>query len=250
MTVADITESLGARVVVVSPHLDDAILSLGATIWRAAQAGAMVEVVTVFSGNPESTEAGKEWDHRTGFATVGAAAARRRVEDEHACRIVGATTRWLSHGPSYDYCTDAIYRDVAHACSGADSALIPGFPLAHRDHAILTRLLLEHGLPAPQVALYVEQPYAFNRRTSRPVPVLSDDLAEVAGGQPNWTRARASLGDVLVKRRAIRAYASQLHAIGIGLEKGARLERMLWHEHRLGGEGIGFLRSVRAINGD
>ena len=38
------------RLVVVSPHLDDAVLSLGATLAHAVESGATVEVLTVFAG--------------------------------------------------------------------------------------------------------------------------------------------------------------------------------------------------------
>jgi hypothetical protein len=44
----------GNRIVVVSGHLDDAVLSLGSTVTHAVQAGAKVEILTVFSDSPAS----------------------------------------------------------------------------------------------------------------------------------------------------------------------------------------------------
>jgi LmbE family N-acetylglucosaminyl deacetylase len=45
--------STGPDVVVLSPHLDDAVLSLGATIGRMAAAGCRVEVWTAFTAGPD-----------------------------------------------------------------------------------------------------------------------------------------------------------------------------------------------------
>jgi hypothetical protein len=48
---------LQGRVVVVSAHLDDAALSLGATIARVASMGGEVSVLTVLAGDPDSNSA-------------------------------------------------------------------------------------------------------------------------------------------------------------------------------------------------
>ena len=50
-----VDERLLGRVVVVSPHLDDAVLSLGATMAHAIESGAKVEVLTVFGCEPTSS---------------------------------------------------------------------------------------------------------------------------------------------------------------------------------------------------
>ena len=42
------------RLVVISPHLDDAVMSVGGTIARAVRAGVKVEVLTVFGYVPLS----------------------------------------------------------------------------------------------------------------------------------------------------------------------------------------------------
>ncbi|MDP9436492.1 MAG: PIG-L family deacetylase, partial [Actinomycetota bacterium] len=42
------------RVAVVSPHLDDAVFSLGASIRGAVRRGTRVEVLTVLAGLPDS----------------------------------------------------------------------------------------------------------------------------------------------------------------------------------------------------
>ena len=76
---SELKAHLEGDVVVVSPHLDDAALSLGAAIARARRIGAArVVVLTVFAGNPESDLPAGGWDSRAGFATEGEASRARR----------------------------------------------------------------------------------------------------------------------------------------------------------------------------
>ena len=135
--------SLG-RVVVVSPHLDDGVLSLGASIASFARQGASVELLTVLACDPESTAPAGGWDRRGGFATEGESAQARREEDRRACATLGATPVWLPFG-SVDYerhGDDTEVRDaVASAVADAELVLLPGHPLTHPDHAWLARLL-------------------------------------------------------------------------------------------------------------
>ncbi|HEV3227404.1 MAG TPA: PIG-L family deacetylase, partial [Acidimicrobiales bacterium] len=84
--------ALQGSVVVLSPHLDDAVLSLGATIAASVRAGASVRVVTVFSGDPTSTRAASRWEVQCGFSSAAEAARTRRDEDTVACGRIGATT--------------------------------------------------------------------------------------------------------------------------------------------------------------
>ena len=90
------------RVAVLSPHLDDAVLSLGAAIARAVREGATVTIVTVFAGDVDSALPASNWDRLAGFATEGEAAAARRVEDATACALLGAEPRPLPF-PDYPY---------------------------------------------------------------------------------------------------------------------------------------------------
>jgi LmbE family N-acetylglucosaminyl deacetylase len=74
--------------VILSPHLDDAVLSLGGLIGRAVAAGRKVEVVSCFtSGPPLDTIAPA---HRV-FGDY----SMRRAEDERAMAVLGAKYRWL-----------------------------------------------------------------------------------------------------------------------------------------------------------
>jgi LmbE family N-acetylglucosaminyl deacetylase len=85
---------LGRRVIVLSPHLDDAVFSLGATIAREARTGVQVTVLTVFGGDPESSTRAGDWDRDAGFATEGEAVASRRREDHRACSVLSVAPLW------------------------------------------------------------------------------------------------------------------------------------------------------------
>ena len=208
---------LSGRIVVISPHLDDAVLSLGAAISRAARHGAEITVLTVLAGDPGSTEPAGEWDRRAGFATAGEAVRARRLEDERACELVRARPVWL---PFSDHQYDRggseaeIREAVADAVTGAH-VLLPGFPLVHHDHAWLHRLL-DGAFPQDRVELYAEQPYAAWTDRSRPA---------------GWRPVRAGPIDWQRKLRACRAYRSQLPLLGGGV-----LAAILRHELRAGGE--------------
>nr|MBA3401482.1 PIG-L family deacetylase [Actinomycetota bacterium] len=79
----------GKRIVVVSPHSDDGVLSLGAAMASWARRGAQVELLTVFALDPSSDAPAGGWDGRAGFSTEGEAAVGRRAEDTAACAILG-----------------------------------------------------------------------------------------------------------------------------------------------------------------
>lgn len=230
------------HVVVVSPHLDDAVLSLGASIRRAMRRGARVDVLTVLSGDPASTTPADEHNCRAGFATVGEAARARRVEDDLACRLVGARALWLpfaddANEPRAD--DDDIRIALADRLEGYDAVLLPGFPLTHRDHRRISRLTLQALEPDRVVGLYVEQPYASWRAlsrkglTRRPAPANAA-LAEIGlhlADDGRWQPTLGTPGDWASKIKATGAYHSQLAV----LRRSPRA-RILAYELLRGGE--------------
>ena len=128
-----------------SPHFDDGVLSLGASIASWCRAGATVLLLTVFGCDPDSTAPSGGWDRRGGFGTEGESARARREEDRLACAVLGATSVPLPFG-SVDYERHGEDGDVraavAPAVEGADLVLLPGFPLSHPDHDWLVRTLV------------------------------------------------------------------------------------------------------------
>jgi LmbE family N-acetylglucosaminyl deacetylase len=229
------------RTVIISPHLDDAVMSLGAAIATAVGLGASIEVLTVFGCNPASDTPATPWDAHSGFKTEGEAATGRREEDREACKRVGAEPQWLDFG-NEEYPPQAseaeILSAVRSATRGADRALIPGYPLVHRDHVQLSRLLLREGLNGIPLGLYAEQPYVFYDRRTRRQPVIASAIESMLAGPPAWAYQRLSRPQRQLKARAIRAYQSQLRQLG--LSRWGVL-RLLHHEGSLGGEAIAWL---------
>jgi len=208
-------ETPGRRVVVVSPHLDDGVLSLGAAIAAWSRAGARVELLTVLGCDPASEAPAGGWDRRGGFATEGASARARREEDRRACAILGATPVWLPFG-SVDYERHGDEADVRRAAveavGAADLVLVPGSPLSHPDHEWLVRTLVADGLDRGRLALYAEQPYT---RRAGVGPQTPPWLAS-AVGRSTFAPVPARLRDRHAKWRAIRCYRSQLPLLGMG----------------------------------
>jgi LmbE family N-acetylglucosaminyl deacetylase len=197
-----------SRIVVVSVHLDDGVLSLGAAMAGWARRGSRVELLTVLACDPSSDAAAGGWDSRAGFATEGQSARARREEDRRACERLGVTPHWLPFG-SVDYARHGSDDEVANAVvgvvDGADEVLMPGFPLTHPDHAWLTRLLSARGLAAMRIGSYIEHPYGGRD-----------------GGDPgdSYRSLRAGPRHRLAKWRAIREYRSQLPLLGLSRNRG------------------------------
>jgi LmbE family N-acetylglucosaminyl deacetylase len=232
---------LSSSIVVISPHLDDAVLSLGATVAHAVRSGAKVEILTVFGYGPASNAPAGPWDTKSGYRTEAQACLARRAEDANACRILGATPRWLDFGaePYERRGTPAeILAAVTAAVAGAGSVLIPGYPLAHPDHAELSQLLLS-GKLASRVGLYAEQPYLFWERKQRAPAMRAAPIEPLLTAPLTWTHQRVGRPERLLKLRAVRSYRSQLPQLGL---RHIGLYRMLWHERTQGGELIAWLR--------
>jgi LmbE family N-acetylglucosaminyl deacetylase len=207
----------GDSIVVVSPHSDDGVLSLGASMARWARAGRDVELLTVLALDPGSDAPTKGWDRRAGFMTEGEAARARRDEDRAACAALGVTPRWLPFG-SVDYERHgddaAVWDAVLEVVDGAEAVLVPGSPLSHPDHVWVNGLLASK-LPSRALGLYGEQPYTLR-----------------AAAEP-FARATVSARDRIAKWRAIRAYGSQLPLLGMrgSLRRGAL--RLAWADERI-----------------
>lgn len=213
-------ERLAGDVAVLSPHLDDAVLSLGAAI---AGARGEVTVVTVFAGDPDSTGAAGEWDSRAGFSTAGEAARARREEDALACSDVGARPVWLpfvdhQYPPDGD---EAVWARLVDALGGAETVLVPAFPLIHPDHGRLLELVERNGLPGRRLGRYVEQPYA----------------AAWTDGSPGdgWASLAAGLPQRVAKLRACGRYVSQLPLLR---NSGPVLRKVVAYEVARGGESV------------
>jgi LmbE family N-acetylglucosaminyl deacetylase len=231
-------QASGRRIVVVSPHLDDGALSLGAAMAGWSRTGARVELLTVLGCDPDSEAPAGGWDGRAGYRTEGDSARGRREEDRRACALLGVTPVWLPFG-SVDYERHGDEQDVrgavADAVAGADAALVPGFPLSHPDHEWLVRTLAEGRFGCRRLGLYAEQPYAHRAGRGTEAP---EWVAVALGGRASFSPLRASARDRLAKWRAIREYRSQLPLLGMrrSLRRGAHTlalhaEWVAWADH-------------------
>jgi LmbE family N-acetylglucosaminyl deacetylase len=148
-----VTDDELARVVVVSPHLDDAVLGCGQFL--AAHPGATV--VTVFAGIPDEYPDPGWWSRLGGFGPGDDVMAARREEDRQALDTLGAVPHWL------DFCesmfTDGVIRpsaeDIAAALAAALRDLAPTLVLvplglANPEHGVThdAALALRRGMHA------------------------------------------------------------------------------------------------------
>jgi LmbE family N-acetylglucosaminyl deacetylase len=221
---------LHGRVAVLSPHLDDGAYSLGAAISESIRGGAHVSLVTIFAGDPNSDRPPSPWDQRLGFRSAAEAARARRKEDGRACELLGAVPVWLPFDDHYGRPSDdgEVWAAIEQAVGGAETVLVPGFPLDHEDHLRVARMALTNGLPTSEIGLYVEQPYAAVHGGPPEVPAW---LALLVGAEPGWQAVRARPRARLRKARAWRAYRSQFQHFGY-----RSLVNVLRYEARRGGE--------------
>lgn len=100
-------------VVIVSPHLDDAVLGCGRLM--AAHPGATV--VTVYAGGPPVyPDPMTHWDTLAGFVAGDDVLAARREEDAAALTVLGATPSWLDfvEHPRFPEPAWLCYEDVGY----------------------------------------------------------------------------------------------------------------------------------------
>jgi len=227
--------------VYLSPHLDDAVLSCGGSIWQQAQAGERVLVVTVFAGapptdallSPFARELHTRWGH------LDDAVAQRREEDRAALTLLGAeAVHWPYTDCIYRQTPDgrfpyasegALWGEVHVAEMGLISELadrVTALPLSphnadtlvhavraplgigyHVDHQIVRRAVESSG----RALLYYEDyPYAKDRQAVQAA-------LQPEGGE--WRAGLVALSEEALRAKiaAIACYRSQLSTFWTGL---------------------------------
>jgi LmbE family N-acetylglucosaminyl deacetylase len=234
--------TLPGRVLALSPHLDDAVWSIGGALADAARRGAEVTVATVLAGDPSSRAPAGRWDKRCGFRSAGKAAEVRQAEDRRACAAIGARPLHLPYwDESYDRGGDdgEIWAALGPVVDVAERVLTPGFPATHGDHTWLASLAAVRLGATGRLVLYGEEPYAMwalQRDGARIETPAS--LRELLPAGVRWERTRATRPGRAAKHQASRAYSSQLNA-----RRGPyRLLpiRLAAHELLRGGELLGY----------
>jgi LmbE family N-acetylglucosaminyl deacetylase len=226
-------------VTVVSPHLDDAVLSVGGTIHDLTRGGVDVTIVTVFAGDPSADRPASYWDAKRGTRTQGAAVRARRDEDEAAAAELGATSRalpWEDSGYPGHRDPDAIWAGLGPLVDEADLTLLPGWPLSHADHRYATLLVMDRLPRTAPIAFYAEQPYA-----AEPITLLKgilrgrtvEPLRYAYDGKITWCCRRLGPDGRDAQDRALARYAGELQNLGVRARWGRLVRRLS------GGEWIG-----------
>jgi LmbE family N-acetylglucosaminyl deacetylase len=212
--------------IILSPHFDDAVFSLGGFIATAPE---RVIVVTVFAGTPAEGIVGR-WDRRSGFKTATEAMRARALENEAALAVLGVPPTGIVN---LDF-LDRQYREHEVPAAGLRSAIAAALrhvvrrhggslnvfaPASgwHPDHRLVTDSIIEpwtaQDLPDMHLFLYQDQPYAYfelRRRTLAPLRFAKLGVAENrhrVAAEPHWLKFDETQASR--KREAADQYKSQ-----------------------------------------
>jgi len=143
-----------SRRIVISPHLDDAVLSC----WHVLEAGGAT-VVTVFTGAPDAGTTGW-WDRLTGSSDSPARVRERRREDERAMSLAGVGYAHLDlQDEQYrrNGASPPVTAALAEHLDGADEVYAPLGFFFSGDHELVREAVL--ALRA-NTRLYADLPHA------------------------------------------------------------------------------------------
>jgi LmbE family N-acetylglucosaminyl deacetylase len=227
---------------VLSPHLDDAIMSLGGTMYLLGRLGVAMRVVTLFAGDPARVTPPSHWDLHRGTKTAGDAFRERRDEDRAASEALGVEPVWLpfiddSYLARRD--PDEIWAAVEPHLAGAAAVLTPGSPLAHADHRYTTALAVDRLDSTVPMLFYAEQPYC-----SRPRYFAGyvrghtpSTLGNILGQDVEWDAVKLDKASRDAKRGATGCYAGEIAMFGVRSHLDDFVARVLRREsvaHRVG----------------
>ena len=213
-----------ARVVVISPHLDDAVLGCGRLL--AAHPGSTV--VTVYAGRPAAyPDPPTEWDAHGGFAAGDDVLASRREEDRRALALLDATPVWLDfvehqylareEWVGADRTVDALEAAVRAA---EPTAVFAPFGLANPDHDATHQAALVVRGRMGGIAWFCYEDMGYQH-----VPgLLAWRVARLFRALVWPTPAVVPLDETdSRRRRALAEYASQVRALEAEWQVGAKL---------------------------
>ena len=222
------------RLLVISPHLDDAVLSCGLLI--AAHPGTVV--CTVFTA-PPTENVTTDWDRAAGFADAFEAMRTRQEEDREALGLLSAKAVHLLFcdaqyhaSPDQDTLIDAL----SQAFSGTrPTVVLMPLGLFHSDHVLVAGacLALMGRQPATTFIAYEDVPY---RRMDGVVQTRLCELAK--SGYTADTRHALHVPGTpqheRMKRAALDAYRSQLRAFGPDGQASLFSPERYWQLRRVG----------------
>jgi LmbE family N-acetylglucosaminyl deacetylase len=224
-TVRAVGVELRTPVVVISTHLDDAVLSTGNLLHEAPGC----TVLTVFAGHPPLGDTVTEWDASCGFQVGDDVIGRRRAEDLAALESLDAAPVWLDFLDSQYAPERPDVRELATAItqqigdSAARTVLCP-LGLSHSDHERVAAAtsLARMSLPEVDWFAYGDLPFIYMDdgvqaidRAVRQLNLLGVDARPLPGSAAS-----------AAKRSALECYPSQRK----GLQSRAKLAlRQEWY---------------------
>ncbi len=212
--------------VILSPHFDDAALSLGGFL---AQHGSQSTVVTFFTAPPK-TSMKTSWDNEAGFTDSTIAANVRRKENEKALGIFSNAVinldyldnQYRKDAADAALLTTTFKYDIEYIITSAHGHHISvygpsdfGKDITHPDHKILHDAFIaaekENTVPNVDFYLYEDFPYVERYSIENQLPLK--DFLESADSLHLALEAYSLRNiDAYEKIRAIREYASQVAA--------------------------------------
>lgn len=196
--------------VVVSPHLDDAVLGCGQLLATHPRS----VVITALAGQPPAGHGLTAWDAVAGFAPGDDVVGRRHIEDSAALRALVARPVWLPFRDTQYGCSpteETLASALERAILASDtSAVFLPLGLFHPDHV----LVHEAGLRVLRRCTYLRW-FGYEEPMYRRVPhVLDDRLRALAHADIAADPAGlSSEGGAQEKRRAVSMYQSQVRAL-------------------------------------
>jgi LmbE family N-acetylglucosaminyl deacetylase len=209
------------RVVGISPHLDDLVLSCGSFL--SGCPGSLM--VTAFANGPSSVDPLPGWDQASGFRPGVDVAGVRKLEDARASRSLGSSSRHLDYWDmqyreaTYAYAGPVERDDLARAVAAELEALIAQVDertwliplgLVHPDHLATSDACLLVAANHPEIdwLVFNDLPYAADIDFPGDVERAESEL--LAKGFELHGPITMPPPDDATKQAAIKCYESQL----------------------------------------
>jgi LmbE family N-acetylglucosaminyl deacetylase len=217
-----------SRIVVVSPHFDDAAMGAGHLLASYPD----TTVITVLAGQPPSyPEVPSDWDALGGFKAGDDVVAARRLEDLAAMEVLTSEHRWLDF-PDHQYLDPAdrpTPADVAPALAEAIDAVNPTsvfvpMGLGNPDHVMVHDASLLVRREQAQRTWFCYEDHGYKH-----IPgLLAWRVAKLLRAHPWPTPAIVPhVPDEALKRRAIWCYTSQIAPLERDHALTARMEALV-----------------------
>lgn len=212
--------------IILSPHFDDASLSLGGLL---SQEGKNALIVNFFVGGPTNATT-TDWDIRSGFASSTNAEVYRIKESENSAKITGAQTENLFY-QDYQYGRQLSDEELVSEISKDIQLLIASksnikeinvygpaifsHDISHPDHAALHQAFMNVARDYPGTTthfyIYEDMPYIlrFNREQPKSLQAFLEQTDDIYIERKNISLTHKNIED---KLRAIKAHTSQVKA--------------------------------------